>query len=81
MRGHCGTGRACRSGGGRGARGRAEQLVRDRVRGAANARAGVGVIRVEHGGRSGTLQAIARISSPSGATERADPHGIAVRRR
>ena len=42
---------------------------------------GVGVIRVEESGRRGTLQAIARISNMDGAVERADPHGIAVRRR
>ena len=42
---------------------------------------GIGVIRVEAGGRTGALQAIARISNPDGAAERADPHGIAVRPR
>jgi DNA-binding beta-propeller fold protein YncE len=42
---------------------------------------GVGVLRVEQGGRTGTLQAIARITNPAGTAERADPHGIAVRRR
>jgi DNA-binding beta-propeller fold protein YncE len=41
---------------------------------------GVGVIRVEQGGRSGELQAIARISNLDGAgIERADPHGLRVR--
>lgn len=43
---------------------------------------GVGVIRVEHGGRTGRLQAIARISNvDAGGVERADPHGLAVRER
>lgn len=43
---------------------------------------GVGVIRVEQGGRSGELQAIARISNIDAAgIERADPHGLRVRRR
>jgi DNA-binding beta-propeller fold protein YncE len=43
---------------------------------------GVGVIRVEAGGSTGTLQAIARISNRDvGGVERADPHGIGVRRR
>ena len=43
---------------------------------------GVGVIRVEQGGRDGTLQAIARISNVDAAgVDRGDPHGIAVRRR
>jgi DNA-binding beta-propeller fold protein YncE len=42
---------------------------------------GVGVIRIEEGGRSGALQAIARISNvDAGGIERADPHGIAVRK-
>ena len=40
---------------------------------------GVGVIRVEQGGRRGVLQAIARISNPDGVLERADPHAIALR--
>jgi len=43
---------------------------------------GVGVIRVEQGGRAGTLQAIARISNLDAAgIERADPHGLRVRRK
>jgi DNA-binding beta-propeller fold protein YncE len=43
---------------------------------------GVGVIRVEQGGRTGELQAIARISNvDAGGIERADPHGLRVRRR
>ena len=42
---------------------------------------GVGVVRVEEGGRRGVLQAIARISNPDGAVDRADPHGIAIRTR
>ena len=43
---------------------------------------GVGVIRVDEGGRSGTLQAIARISNLDAAgIERADPHGLRVRRK
>ncbi len=41
---------------------------------------GLGVIRVQHGGRSGELQAIARISNvDAGGIERADPHGLRVR--
>ena len=41
---------------------------------------GVGVIRVEAGGREGTLQGIARIANVDGAgVDRADPHGLAVR--
>ncbi|MDQ3938692.1 MAG: hypothetical protein M3253_08455, partial [Chloroflexota bacterium] len=42
---------------------------------------GLGVIRVEEGGRRGTLQAIARISNVDGGVDRADPHGIALRSR
>jgi hypothetical protein len=41
---------------------------------------GLGIIRVEHNGRSGVLQAIAPISHIVGGVERADPHGLAVRR-
>ena len=43
---------------------------------------GIGVIRVERGGRSGELQSIVRISNvdPAGV-ERADPHGLRVRRK
>lgn len=41
---------------------------------------GLGVIRVEQGGRSGTLQAIYPISNLDHlGVERADPHGLAVR--
>lgn len=41
---------------------------------------GLGVIRVEQAGMTGTLQARFAISNPDGAgVERADPHGIAVR--
>jgi DNA-binding beta-propeller fold protein YncE len=44
---------------------------------------GLGVIRVEAGGRSGTLQAVFPVSNfdSSRNQERADPHGIAVRLR
>jgi hypothetical protein len=43
---------------------------------------GVGVIRVEEGGRSGELQAIARISNLDAAgIERADPHGLRIRKK
>ena len=42
---------------------------------------GIGVIRVEAGGRTGELQAIARISNvDAGGVERADPHGLAIRK-
>lgn len=41
---------------------------------------GVGIVRVQSGGRNGTLHAVARISNlDSGGVERADPHGLAVR--
>ncbi len=41
---------------------------------------GLGVIRVEAGGRKGVLQTVFRISNiDSSGIERADPHGIAVR--
>jgi hypothetical protein len=40
---------------------------------------GVGVVRVEDGGRNGTFQAVARISHVVLGLERADPHAIAVR--
>jgi DNA-binding beta-propeller fold protein YncE len=40
---------------------------------------GVGVVRVEEGGRGGTFQAIARISRVVDGVERADPHAVAVR--
>jgi DNA-binding beta-propeller fold protein YncE len=42
---------------------------------------GVGVIRVERNGQTGTLQAIAPISHVVGGVERADPHGLMVRRK
>jgi DNA-binding beta-propeller fold protein YncE len=43
---------------------------------------GVGVIRVEQGGRRGALQAIAPIANvDAGGVDRADPHGLALRRR
>lgn len=41
---------------------------------------GVGVFRVEQGGRTGTFQAIARIANVDAAgLDRADPHALAVR--
>ena len=41
---------------------------------------GLGVIRIEQGGRSGTLHGLFHISNLDGlGVERADPHGIAVR--
>lgn len=40
---------------------------------------GVGIVRVTRGGRSGTLQAVARISHVVGGVEIADPHALAVR--
>lgn len=42
---------------------------------------GLGVIRVNQGGQSGVFFAVARISRMVGGSERADPHGIAVRRK
>jgi hypothetical protein len=40
---------------------------------------GVGVIRVERGGRTGVLEGIARISNvDAGGVDRADPHGLRV---
>jgi hypothetical protein len=43
---------------------------------------GVGVIHVLDGGRSGELRSIARIANvDAGGIDRADPHGIALRRR
>lgn len=41
---------------------------------------GIGIIRVEAGGARGAFQAIAPITHIVGGVERADPHGIAVRR-
>jgi hypothetical protein len=40
---------------------------------------GLGIVRVEDGGRQGVLQAIAPISHLVNGVERADPHGIALR--
>jgi YVTN family beta-propeller protein len=40
---------------------------------------GVGIIRVERGGRRGVLQAVARITHVVAGVERADPHGLAIR--
>ena len=38
------------------------------------------MIRVQQGGRSGDLQAIARISNvDAGGIDRADPHGLRIR--
>ena len=48
---------------------------------AVGATPGVGVVRVEQGGRAGTFQTVAPITNVSGGVERADPHGIAVRPR
>jgi DNA-binding beta-propeller fold protein YncE len=48
---------------------------------AVGATPGVAVIRVKDGGASGELQAIVRIGHVVGGAERADPHGIAIRRR
>jgi DNA-binding beta-propeller fold protein YncE len=43
---------------------------------------GVGVVRVEQGGRTGELTEIARITNrDAGGVERADPHGLRVRRK
>jgi hypothetical protein len=42
---------------------------------------GVGVVRVERGGQRGVLQAVAPISHVVNGVERADPHGLAVRRK
>jgi DNA-binding beta-propeller fold protein YncE len=41
---------------------------------------GLGIIRVESGGARGTFQALAPITHVVDGVERADPHGIAVRR-
>ena len=49
------------------------------VNNAVGATPGLGIVRVEQGGRSGVLQAIAPISHIVNGVERADPHGIAVR--
>jgi DNA-binding beta-propeller fold protein YncE len=42
---------------------------------------GLGVLRVEGGGKRGTLRAIAPISHVVDGKETADPHGLAIRRR
>jgi len=43
---------------------------------------GLGVLQVEQGGRHGRVKAIARITNPdAGGVERADAHGIALRRK
>jgi DNA-binding beta-propeller fold protein YncE len=43
---------------------------------------GLGVVHVTHSGLAGKLKAVFRISNmDAGGTERADPHGLAVRRR
>jgi hypothetical protein len=42
---------------------------------------GVGVVRVERIGAHGALQAVARITHVVDGAERADPHGIGVRRK
>ncbi len=42
---------------------------------------GVGVVRVEQNGQGGVLQAIAPITHMVNGVERADPHGLAVRRK
>jgi DNA-binding beta-propeller fold protein YncE len=42
---------------------------------------GVGIVRVEQGGRTGVLHAVAPISKVVEGVERADPHGIGVRRK
>lgn len=47
---------------------------------AVGATPGLGIMRVTESGRRGVLQAIAPISHVIDAVERADPHGIAVRR-
>jgi hypothetical protein len=43
---------------------------------------GLGVLQVEQAGRHGRVKAIARITNPdAGGVERADAHGIALRRK
>jgi hypothetical protein len=52
------------------------------VNNAVGATPGVGVMRVERGGADGVFQSLSRITHPdAGGVERADPHGIGVRRR
>lgn len=48
------------------------------VNNAVGATPGVGVVRVQRGGRTGALQAIARISHLVAGVETADPHGLGV---
>jgi DNA-binding beta-propeller fold protein YncE len=48
------------------------------VNNAVGATPGVGVVRVQRGGRAGQLQAIARISHVVAGVEQADPHGLGV---
>jgi DNA-binding beta-propeller fold protein YncE len=50
------------------------------VNNAVGATPGLAVIDVTEGGRGGTLRAIARVSNRRGEVERADPHGLRVRR-
>ncbi len=50
------------------------------VNNAVGATPGLAVIDVTEGGRGGTLRAIARVSNRMGEVERADPHGLRVRR-
>ena len=51
------------------------------VNNAVGATPGVAVIRVKDGGARGELQAIVRIAHVVDGSERADPHGLAIRRR
>ena len=51
------------------------------IENAVGATPGVAVIRVTEGGAAGVLQAVVRIGHVVGGVERADPHGIAIRRR
>jgi hypothetical protein len=50
------------------------------VNNAVGATPGLAVIDVTEGGRRGTLRAVARVSNRVGDAERADPHGVRVRR-
>ena len=50
------------------------------VNNAVGATPGLAVIDVTDGGRGGTLRAVARVSNRAGDAERADPHGVRVRR-
>jgi hypothetical protein len=49
------------------------------VNNAVGSRPGLGIVRVEQGGRHGVLEAIAPINHIVDGVQRADPHGIAVR--